>query len=80
MEMVCPGKRNLCPLADSLSHNPRNVPLFCRPGLADYLAWAQLHRGNERNLKHLLKASPYFKSDTDLTSIKSQIIQGEGRD
>ena len=47
--------------------------------LAEYLSWAQLHRGNERNLKHLLKASPYFKSDTDLTSIKSQITRGEGK-
>jgi hypothetical protein len=42
--------------------------------LADYTAWAQLHRGNEKNLRHLLRDTPYFKSDTDLTSIRSQII------
>ncbi len=41
---------------------------------ADYMAWVRLHKGNEKNLKHLLKDSPYFKSDTDLTSIRSQIM------
>lgn len=40
---------------------------------SDYMAWARLHRGNEKNLRHLLRDTPYFKTDTDLTSIRSQI-------
>ena len=38
-----------------------------------YQAWTQIHKGNEANLKSLLKDSPYFTSDTTMTAIKSQI-------
>ena len=38
-----------------------------------YRAWAQIHKGDEVNLKSLLKDSPYFTSDTNVTAIKSQI-------
>ena len=38
-----------------------------------YQAWAQIHKGNEVNLKSLLKDNPYFTSDTNVTAIKSQI-------
>ncbi len=38
-----------------------------------YLEWAKMHKGNERNLKLLLKENPYFTSDKDITAIKSQI-------
>ena len=41
---------------------------------ADYMAWARLHRGNEKNLRHLIKDTPYFRADTDLASIRSQIM------
>ncbi len=41
-----------------------------------YLDWAKLHRGNEKNLKSLFKEQPYFKEDTDLSSIQSQIRSG----
>lgn len=40
-----------------------------------YLEWVKLHRGNERNLKALLKDNPYFTDDTALTGIKSQLHQ-----
>ncbi len=41
-----------------------------------FQAWADLHRGNERNLGALLKDSPYFCDDTQLTRIQSQILKG----
>ncbi|NOX34263.1 MAG: hypothetical protein GXP56_11100 [Deltaproteobacteria bacterium] len=41
--------------------------------LEEYLAWAGIHKGNEVNLKLLLKQAPYFTSDTYVTAIKSQI-------
>jgi len=41
-----------------------------------YQDWAQLHRGNEKNLKVLLKEQPYFMEDTGLSSIQSQIRSG----
>ena len=43
---------------------------------ASYQAWADLHRGNEKNLKSLFKKDPYFVDDTQLPSIQSQIRQG----
>jgi hypothetical protein len=41
-----------------------------------YQDWAQLHRGNEKNLRALLQESPYFADDTGLSSIQSQIRRG----
>ncbi|WP_299981687.1 hypothetical protein [Desulfobacula sp.] len=41
--------------------------------LGQYLAWAQIHHGNGANFKALLKDNPYFTSDSDVTTIKSQI-------
>jgi hypothetical protein len=41
-----------------------------------YLDWAKLHRGNEKNLKSLLKEEPYFMDATGLSSIQSQIKGG----
>ncbi len=41
-----------------------------------YLNWAQIHRGNEKNLKSLFKDQPYFMEDTGLSSIQSQIRKG----
>lgn len=41
--------------------------------LSQYQAWVQIHKGNETNLKLLLKDNPYFTSDTDVIRIKSQI-------
>ena len=41
-----------------------------------YLDWARLHKGNERNLKSLLKQDPYFMEATGLANIQSQIRKG----
>nr|NJM01679.1 hypothetical protein [Desulfobacula sp.] len=41
------------------------------------MAWVKVNRGNENNLRGLLKNNPYFTSDSDLTAIKSQ-IRGAG--
>ena len=46
--------------------------------VASFLDWADLNRGNERNLKALLKETPYFCDDTQLAQIQSQIRQGVG--
>ncbi len=46
--------------------------------LEQYLAWARIHKGNEANLKSLLKGTPYFTNDSDVTAIKSQIKGGKG--
>ena len=56
-------------------------PLFLSPNesvtielkVEQYLEWVRIHKGNEVNLKSLLKDSPYFTSDTNVTAIKSQI-------
>ncbi|MBU8912306.1 MAG: hypothetical protein KOO65_13635 [Desulfobacterales bacterium] len=56
-------------------------PLFSSPEelvaveqkVRQYLEWGRIHKGNEVNLKSLLKDNPYFTSDSDMTVIKSQI-------
>jgi len=47
-----------------------------KQSLDQYLAWARIHKGNEVNLKSLLKNTPYFTNDSDVTAIKSQIKGG----
>jgi len=42
-----------------------------------YQTWARIHKGNEANLKSLLKENPYFTSDTNVTAIKAQIKGGK---
>jgi hypothetical protein len=44
-----------------------------------YLDWAQLNKGNEKNLKSLLKDQPYFFDGTGISSIQSQIRGGTGK-
>jgi hypothetical protein len=69
----------------SQTEQGRLVPVHCsKEQLAgaeavfrQYLEWAQIHRGNERNLKVLLKDNPYFTSDSDIFAIKSQ-LRGSG--
>ncbi len=64
----------------------RAVPVFSpRADMAaverafdQYRSWVRIHKGNERNLKVLLKDNPYFKQDTDIPSIKSQIRGSAG--
>jgi len=41
-----------------------------------YIDWADIHRGNEKNLRSLLKEQPYFMEDTALSTIQSQIRKG----
>ena len=67
------GQRKIGPFFLS---NDRHVAL--EQNLEQYLAWAQIHKGNEVNLKLLLKQTPYFKSDSDVTSIKSKIKKSHG--
>ncbi len=47
-----------------------------------FMEWARMHRGNEKNLKALIKDSPYFSDDADPTRIQSQlkarISRGQG--
>jgi hypothetical protein len=44
-----------------------------------YLEWVKIHKGNEYNLKLLLKENPYFTNDSDVTSIKSQ-LKGDSKE
>ena len=56
-------------------------PIFLSPeefetveqNVEQYQAWAQIHKGDEVNLKSLFKDNPYFTSDSNVTAIKSQI-------
>ncbi len=75
---------NSDPVLASLAEQDILQPIFALPKELDlvekqvhsYLDWAQLHRGNERNLKSLLKEQPYFMDATGLSSIQSQIRKG----
>lgn len=40
----------------------------------EYLEWARMNKGNEHNLKLLIKDHPYFTSNSDVTAIKSSIL------
>jgi hypothetical protein len=66
---------------DSLLTEGKLMPVFT-PGnelkrvqrqADEFLQWVQTNKGNENNLKVLLKDSPYFTSDTAVTSIRSDI-------
>ncbi len=41
---------------------------------AQYLNWAAIHKGNEHNLKAMLRDAAYFTDDTHVSSIKSQLL------
>jgi hypothetical protein len=51
---------------------------FVESKALEYLSWAKMNKGNEHNLKLLLKENPYFTSPLDVTAIKSQIRGAEG--
>lgn len=55
--------------------NPERMAAAVRKA-DEYAQWAALNRGNERNLKTLLKEDPYFKSDTDISTLKSHLLKG----
>lgn len=69
------------PLVQEKFEQQKIFPLFSSPddlamveqSVEQYLAWAQIHKGNEVNLKSLIKDNPYFTNDTQVTAIKSQI-------
>jgi len=71
----------LNPGLQKLYEQQKIYPFFSSPGVIEdveykveeYLAWAQIHKGNEHNLKSLFKDNPYFTSETNVTAIKSQI-------
>lgn len=44
-----------------------------------YVEWAKIHKGNEHNLKAIIKDSAYFTSDTQISAIKSQIRSSAGK-
>ncbi len=46
--------------------------------IQEYMKWADIHKGNEQNLKLLFKENPYFISDSDVTAIKSQLKTRKG--
>lgn len=46
--------------------------------IGEYLAWARMNKGNEHNLKLLIKDHPYFTSNSDVTAIKSKILGAKG--
>ena len=48
--------------------------------LKAYLDWADLHRGNERNLKSLIRETVYFKDDNGPASIRNQVRQAASSD
>ncbi|MBU1196012.1 MAG: hypothetical protein KKE62_00110 [Proteobacteria bacterium] len=52
---------------------PANHIDTARQNVLQYTQWAKIHKGNERNLKAIIKDSAYFTSDTHVSSIKSQI-------
>ncbi|MCA1794794.1 MAG: hypothetical protein LC660_13175 [Desulfobacteraceae bacterium] len=41
--------------------------------VAGWLNWVELHKGNQRNLKALLKAGPYFSDDAGPFAIQSEL-------
>jgi hypothetical protein len=47
--------------------------------IEQFFEWARIHKGDENNLKSLLKDNPYFTNDSDVTAIKSQ-IRGNKKD
>lgn len=53
-------------------HSPEEL-IAVDSQVKSYRAWAQMHRGNERNLKTMLRDRPYFTDDSDLTRIQSQL-------
>ncbi len=57
--------------------NPVNVPaqrlVEIEKQVQSYVDWAQLHRGNEKNLKSLLQDTPYMTDQEGLTAIQSRI-------
>jgi len=69
------------PWLQELVDGGRAVPVFSSKDdlssvdytFEQYMAWVKLHKGNEHNLRFLIKDSPYFTSDSDLSAIKAQI-------
>ena len=45
--------------------------------IEQFFEWAGIHKGDEHNLKLLLKDNPYFTSDSDVAAIKSQIRENK---
>jgi len=41
-----------------------------------FMEWAAVHKGNEKNLKSLIREETYFRNDSDVTAIQSDIRQG----
>jgi len=75
---------DLFPLLAELQGQGKIVPFFLSAETfraveqkrKQYLAWAGIHKGNQVNLKLLLKQTPYFTDDSDVTAIRSKIRQG----
>ncbi len=78
------------PPLDSLIRQGKVLPEY-HPGetvtrvhqqVESFMEWARMHKGNEKNLKALIKDTPYFSNDADPTRIQSQlkarISRGQG--
>jgi len=67
--------------SQGLSEPEKIIPFVLSPQYLDfieekqkqYVTWAEVNKGNEHNLKLLLKDDPYFTSDSDVAVIKSHI-------
>lgn len=46
---------------------------FIEQKTAEFMNWAEINKGNEHNLKHLLKEQAWFTDETDITAIKSSL-------
>lgn len=70
-----------------ISNQGKIIPHFLSPETLasveqkaeQFFEWARIHKGDELNLKSLVKDNPYFTSDSDVTAIQSQ-IRGNKKD
>ncbi|WP_022668185.1 hypothetical protein [Desulfospira joergensenii] len=60
-------------------HSPEVLSLVDRQ-VRSFRDWAGMHKGNEKNLKSMLRDTPYFTDDSDLTRIQSQLRERVSKD
>ncbi len=75
---------NSDPILARLMENNILAPLFSsaetlkaiEQQLQSYVSWANVHKGNENNLKSLIQEPPYFSEVTELARVQTQIKGG----
>lgn len=65
-----PAQSNIVPC-----YLPEDAARRLDHAVQQYFQWADTHKGNEKNLKLLLKEQPYFTSDSQVTAITSRLKQ-----